>query len=137
MESLQEERAMLLDELERAYSQGADKWMGCDWPTRFGKCGLNLDGLTAPQALLLARATSGAERADWHAAVPWLTGIEQDASKAQREASQGMALARAGKLREALSHVQRACALEARHHSRLVWQPLYDVIEAHLSAAVS
>jgi hypothetical protein len=126
---------MLTEAIEREYRQAAGKWTGCDWPTEFGKTGLNLNGLKALQALLLARATSGSERADWHAAVAWLTGIEQDAQEAESKAGQAMALARSGQLQEALAHAQRACAVEAKHHRRLVWQPLREAIEAALSAA--
>jgi hypothetical protein len=121
---------MLSEEIDRAYRQGIGKWTGCDWQTEFGKTGLNLKGLKASQALLLARATSGSERADWRAAVAWLARIEQHTKEAEEEARQAVTLAKAGKLPEALACAQRACAVEAKYHNQLVWQPLREVIVA-------
>jgi len=82
---------MQAKEIERAYRQASGKWIGCDWPTEFGKTGLDLNGLKASQVLLLARATSGSERADWDAAATWLTRLEQEAGKAEDEAKQAVA----------------------------------------------
>jgi hypothetical protein len=135
MESLLTESGMFVEEVVGAFSQARGRWEGCDWPTEFGKTGLTLDGLTASQALLVSRATAGSEAEDWRAAVAWLTHIEQEAREAREEASRAVDLTKSGKLQEALAHAQRACTIEARHHSRLVWQPLREAIDAALTAA--
>jgi hypothetical protein len=132
MVSLLSDHTMLADEIEQVYRQFVNQWSGCDWPTAFGQNGLDLNGLKASQAFLLAWATSGSERADWQAALPWLTTIEQEASEANEQARQAVALAQAGNLHEALSHAQRACVLEAKYHDQLVWQLLREAIEAAL-----
>lgn len=113
-----------------AYQQAAGKWRGCDWPTRFGQSALNLDGLRAAQATLMARATAGSEAADWRAAVRWLTEVEGDARAAEQEARTAAALADSGELDEAIVCARRACTLESKYHGCLVWQPLYDTLEA-------
>jgi hypothetical protein len=130
VDTLTGEHLMLTEEIERAFRQAAGQWAGCDWPTEFGTAGLNLNGLTAAKALMLARATSGRERADWQAALEWLTRLEQDARAAEDLARQALELARGGELEEALVHAERACAIEAIYHSRLVWRTLRDAIEA-------
>lgn len=120
-------------EMANAFHQAEGQWTGCDWPTQFGKSGLNLSGLTAAQALLLARATAGQEAADWHAAVAWLTQIEYDAATAAALAQTALDLERQGQFVVALVHAQRACSLERKYHSRLVWQPLLDRIRTALA----
>jgi hypothetical protein len=113
-----------------AYQQASGTWRGCDWPTRFSRSTLDLNGLKAAQAMLMARATSGGEGADWRAAAHWLTEVEQDAMKAEEEARTAATLADEGELDEALTHARRACTLESKYHGHLVWQPLCDCIEA-------
>jgi hypothetical protein len=135
MRNLLSEHILLTEEIDQAYLQANGKWSGCDWPRVFGKTGLNLNGLKALQALLLARSTAGSEREDWRAAVTWLTRIEQDAREAEEQAMRAVVQAGSGKLKEALVHAQRACVIEARHHCRLVWQPLREAIEAALAAS--
>lgn len=105
------------------------KWTGCDWPTRFGKTALNLEGLTLPQALLMAKATAGIEAADWKAAAAWLSQVEQDARQAEVEAGRALDLANFGRWSASLEHAQNACAIESKYHSDLIWQPLCDALE--------
>src|ERR1043166_4436913 len=50
-----------LESVERAFARAAGEWTGCDWPTSFGNKGLDLNGMTSYQAILLARATAGVE----------------------------------------------------------------------------
>lgn len=39
-----------IDRVLSAYRHGEGAWSGCNWPTRFGSLGLNLDGVTSAQA---------------------------------------------------------------------------------------
>jgi hypothetical protein len=130
MNSLLSEASTLIKEIERAYLEARTKWTGCDWPTAWGKLLLNLNGLRASQAFLLARATAGGEAAEWRAAAGWLSRIEQDALDAETAAERAITLARFGRLQEALAHAQRAYALEATYHNSPIWQPLREAIEA-------
>jgi hypothetical protein len=122
----------LVEELRAAYLRAAGRWTGCDWPTRFGGAGLNLEGLSARQATLLARATAGQESANWHAAAHWLGQMAEDAHEAQLTAEQAVELAEAGHLAAALTHARRVCALEATYRTPVVWRPLVDLLEAAL-----
>ena len=123
-----------LEQIQDAFAQASGKWTGCDWPTQFGRGNLNLDGLQAGQALLMARATSGSEAADWRAAVKWLTQLESDARAAEVEGRSAADLALAGKLHEGLEHAGLACAIERHYHSRPIWQSLWDAIRSALEA---
>ena len=115
------------------YMQLADQWRGCDWPTQFGQADLNLSGLRAAQAILLAEATSGSEAADWLAAAEWLSQVERDAQRATARAAKAAELAEAGKLPEALRRIEEACAIESQYHANLVWRPLREAIAAALA----
>jgi hypothetical protein len=112
----------------RVYVQNAGKWRGCDWSTALGASKLELRGLRAAQATLLANATSGSEGADWRAAADWLARVERDAEQTDGKAAKAAELAEAGRLTEALRLVEEACALEGRYHADLVWRPLRDAI---------
>jgi len=127
-------RDQWLQQLTARYKQGAGQWTGCDWQTDFGPAHLDLAELKASQVLLLARATSGKEAADWQAAAHWLSRIELAAQEAETEAGIALALATTGQLREALIHAQRACAIETRYHpSQPVWQPFSQALEQVLA----
>src|SRR6516225_3596486 len=39
-----------IEEVCRAYEEGAGAWTGCDWPTRFGTVGLDLKGWKSADA---------------------------------------------------------------------------------------
>jgi prophage DNA circulation protein len=110
------------------YDRLADRWVGCDWPTDFGTRHLDLRGVTARQAALLARATSGQESDQWQDAARWLTKVEADAEAARQAARAASQEALAGQYGRALEHAQRACELEQAYHRRVVWQPLVDAI---------
>ncbi len=116
--------------ISAALATGSGKWTGCDWPTQFGRSRLDLNGLRPSQALLMERATAGNEAAIWRDAVVWLRQVGEDAQLAEIEAQAAACLARSGRLSEALERIQRACAIEARYHTSLVWQPLCTAIEA-------
>jgi hypothetical protein len=117
-----------LSSFDRLYQQASGKWTGCDWRTDFGRSGLNLEGIQSSQATLLAVATAGSESRDWYSAVLWLREVEQVTWEADQEARKATELARLGQLEEALHHAERACELERRYHTRLIWQPLRDAI---------
>jgi len=120
-------------EIAAALAASSGAWTGCDWPTQFGRNHLNLKGLRSSQALLMERATSGSEGADWRDAVAWLRRVEQDARQAESEARVAVRLAGCGRLLEALECAKRACAIEARYRKPPTWESLKDVIEAALS----
>ena len=57
----------------RAFDEAVGTWAGCDWPTRFGKAGLDLDGWSAAEAEAVAEEQRGtAEETDWRGASRWL-----------------------------------------------------------------
>ena len=120
----------LLDPAERAYEAGRGAWTGCDWPTSFGQTGLDLNGITAHQALLMSRATAGEEASDWREAVNWLRLVEADAEAAEEAARWAVAHAARGDLAAAAREARSACDLEARYHPVPVWADLREVLEA-------
>ena len=121
---------MSLNGITTAYQHGRGRWSRCDWPTSFGRSGLDLNGLESSQALLLARATAGRESADWRAAAQWLREIEEAAEQAELEAH----LATAGRLCDALRHAQRAVELSAAYPRGRTWEPLRAAIARSLGA---
>jgi hypothetical protein len=123
----------LLEGVLRAFLGATGQWTGCDWPTEFGSLPVNVQGLTAAQVQLLARATSGEEAAQWQAVYRWLAGLEKEAREAEAHAEAAVALARAGQWLEALESANRAVALEAVYHQRPVWQPLREAIQASVA----
>lgn len=124
-----------LEAVERAFYRASGTWTGCDWPTTFGDTGLDLDGLTSHQALLMARATAGSEAADWREAVHWLRTIEADAEAAEEAARWAVEAAARGELATACRDAQAACELEARYHSRPVWRDLRERLDEALADA--
>src|SRR5262249_9728411 len=87
-----------LPAVEHVFQRTRGKWAGCDWPTSFGETGLELNGLRSGQAVLMARATSGAEATDWREAVQWLRLIEADADAAEVAARRAVEHAARGEL---------------------------------------
>jgi hypothetical protein len=77
----------------------------------------------------MARATSGKEKADWLAAVTWLTEIERHANDAAYEAALAVRRASAGDLNEAVQHARRACEVEEQFHPNPVWALFKDTVE--------
>jgi hypothetical protein len=121
----------------RVFEAATGTWTGCDWPTRFGKTGLNLDGWSAAEAQAAAEEQRGtAEEADWRAAARWLARVEQFAQRAEQEASQAVLDAAAGAWRGALEHTQRARACEfltgrtVWRGTPTTWQPLLRAVFA-------
>jgi hypothetical protein len=119
----------LQDALREAYEQARGTWTGCDWPTSFGQTGLDLNGITSHQALLMARATAGEESSDWREAVRWLRLVETDAEAAEEAARWAVEHVARGDLPGAARSIQTACELEARYHPRPVWTDLRDVLD--------
>lgn len=120
--------------IRAAFQPAAGQWTGCDWPTTFWTTRLNLDGLRASQAFLLARATTGAEAADWRAAVTWLTQIEKHASRVEALAQRAERLSQASQMREALEIARQACRFESSYHRAPIWQAFCEAIEEALKA---
>jgi hypothetical protein len=120
----------LQETLQEAYEQLRGAWSGCDWPTSFGQTGLDLNGITSHQALLMARATAGEESGDWREAVRWLRLVEADAEAAEDAARRAVELAARGDLAAARRASETACDLEARYHPRPVWSDIRDALAA-------
>ena len=119
-----------LEAVDWAFDRGRGAWTGCDWPTSFGDTGLDLNGMTSHQALLMARATAGLEAADWREAVQWLRLVETDAEAAEEAARSAVDAVARGELAAARRDAQSACDLEARYHPRLVWADLKEALES-------
>lgn len=102
---------MGLEDIRRAYEKATKRWIGCDWPTRFGKAGLNLCHVTSQMAAEKANQP-GEPRDDWLAARHWLAQIEQCADRAEMQAALALAAANAGDFAAALQHADCACAIE-------------------------
>lgn len=133
-ESTSTQAALVLEPVLQAFRQASGRWKGCDWPTALGQRGLNVEGLRAAQVLILARATSGREGDDcWDAAL-WLSRVEEEAREAENNAALALSLVGSGNLVAARECARRACAIEARYHRELVWQALYQAIEAAITS---
>jgi hypothetical protein len=120
----------IVEAVEKAYAQARGTWTGCDWPTSFGDSGLDLNGITSGQALLMARATAGVEAVDWLEAVHWLRLVEADAEAAEEAARSAVDLAARGNFAVALREAHTACDLEARYHPMSVWAELRHTLES-------
>ena len=124
-----------------AYREAVGTWTGCDWPTKYGKAGLDLDGWTAEEAAAAAQDHRGtAGEADWRDASRWLARVEQFARRAEVEASQAVQAAAAGAWNDALGHAKWAQACEfltgrtVWRGSPSTWQPLLRAIFAAMPA---
>jgi hypothetical protein len=96
-------------EIYRAYEVGVGAWAGCDWPTRFGTTGLDLNGCTAAEAQAMAvDATGTAAAEDWSAAACWLSRVEEHARQAESHAVAAAKAVAAGQWDEALCQAHRA-----------------------------
>ena len=121
--------ATVPEAVRESFDRSRGQWTGCDWPTNFGHSGLDLNGMTSHQAVLMSRATAGAEAADWREAVGWLSLVEADAETAEEAARWAVQHACRGDMASALREAQAAVQLEARYHAVPVWSELLRVIE--------
>lgn len=131
-----EPESVTLEEIERAFEEAAGSWTGCDWPTQFGKTGLNLNGWTTAQATGMALETMDAVVSeDWSAAATWLSLVEHHARQAQAKAASALEAVRQDRWEEALHFAEWAWALEFatgrpfRRGFPLTWQPFRQRIE--------
>lgn len=135
-----EGRAPNIDDIRWIHEEAKGAWTGCDWATRFGKSGLDLNGWTAAQAESRAAETDGAARDNWRLAARWLGLVEHHARLAETEANEAIAAAQAGDWCDARRHAVRAWVLEfatgrpMRHGFPVAWQRLRQVIEEAASA---
>jgi hypothetical protein len=119
--------------VRRAYEEGVGTWTGCDWPTHFGKSGLDLNGMSAKSVALSMADAEPAE--DLRAAAVWLAEVERRAREAERHAVAAVKAVAEGRWEDALRNVECAWALEfstgrpLRHGFPLTWQRLREVIE--------
>lgn len=119
---------MTTRDINDAYETAKDQWQTCDWQTEFGPLKLNLNGLRSIHLERLGHATSGQESRAWRMAATWVREIEAAAAKAQELAMQARDAFLQQNLCEAISLIERACALERRWHPEPVWQQLEQVI---------
>jgi len=123
-------------EVDQAYEEGTGTWRGCDWPTRFGKMGLNLDGWNAAEARSMTQKNQGTPVGDgWLAAARWLAQVEEHARQAEARAAAAVAAAKDGDWPAALQLAELAWALEFTtgraiwHSFPLAWQKLHRAME--------
>lgn len=126
-----------MDAIRNAHQAGRFQWRGCQWPGEFGPMRLNLNGLTARQAWILANATAGTESQTWRQAAEWLESVERDATTAEAEASLAVQLAADGHLHEAERHARIACELQQKYSAKPVWIDLLNCIRDEQSAFAS
>jgi len=131
-----------VDDIVESFAEAAGKWTGCDWPTRFGKTGLDLNGITAAKAKDAAwEATTNDELEDWNEAVPWLERIENLAERAEVHAVHAVEAAKEYNWPKAVSHARWARALEfacgraVRRDGRLTWGPFCKTVEEAAGAS--
>jgi hypothetical protein len=123
-----------MEQIRLAYEEAAGKWSGCDWPTCFGKTGLDLQDCTAAMAEHLAMESSGIGSSDWMAAARWLAQVELNAEQAEVQGALALAAANAGDVAGALEHAAKACELERETGRPPVgcggpgWQRLQDAL---------
>jgi hypothetical protein len=132
-----------LERITRAYEEAQGKWIGCDWPTQYGRKGLDLNGWTVAEAnYVAARTVDPEERAEWTEAANWLVRLKAHSQWAEQQATLAVAAARAGRWEEALQRVRWARALEfstgrnLRRAEPSTWDPLFRAIEAAIQAQV-
>jgi hypothetical protein len=102
-----------MEAVYRTYEEGKGTWAGCDWPVRFGRTGLDLNGLTVADAEAVEVDAIGTEAAeDWAAAARWLAHVEEYARQAETHAAAAVKAAAAGQWEEAVQHAHRAWARE-------------------------
>ena len=82
--------------LREATELAHEAWKGCDWETRFGSRGLNLQSIRSRQAVLAAKAMRGTEADCWHEASAWLSFIEGQARNAANHADEALRSAETG-----------------------------------------
>jgi hypothetical protein len=126
-----------LEAVCRAYEKGVGTWTGCDWPTCFGKSGLDLNGWTAAEADgMFLETLDPMQREDWRVAARWLAVIERRAQEAEKKAAAAVEAAGAGRWEVALHNAELAASLEfstgrvLRHGFPVAWQAFREEIEA-------
>jgi hypothetical protein len=125
-----------LDEVVRTFEEGFGQWTGCDWHTRFGMSGLDLEGWTAETARRKCSEVVGSEAwEEWKAATAWLAEVECEAHMAEAHATMTVVAANAGDWKGALEHARMARVIEFNtrrplHSATFTWHPLYQAVEA-------
>jgi len=117
-----------LQTIQQHYEAAVGQWTGCNWQTAFGPKKLNLQGILARQASLLAEATSGEETAAWDDAERWLLQVEADAKTAAKHGENAVMLLASGHRDDAIAEADKAVALESRYRESLFWKPFRDTI---------
>jgi hypothetical protein len=125
-----------MEPIARAYEEARGTWSVCDWPTCFGRAGLDLNGWTHSRAEAWAVETAGLAAEDWAAAAQWLRGVEGLAGRAETQAALALRAANAGQWREARQHAHQAWALEFATGRPIwrgeppAWDKLWQAVEA-------
>jgi hypothetical protein len=130
-----------LEDVVESFAEAAGRWTGCDWPTRFGKSGLDLNGCTPATAKVRAAVAATAEQADeWRSAASWLEWLESMAEDAEMHAFHAVEAAKSGAWSKAVEHARWARALEfacgrtLRRDGQLTWGPFCKTVEGAAGA---
>lgn len=123
------------DLLRRLADEARSGWLGCDWPTSFGKRNLELSGLRSRHALLAAKATRGDEAACWLEAAKWLETVENDAAEAASLADQALRSNEAAGSLEPIDCLLRAERLEAKYRDPVVYRKLREAWQTFFVAS--
>ena len=120
-------------QIEQICQEANAAWTGCDWPVEFSMHRFQLQHMTSSQCQLMARATAGSEAESWWEAASWLARIEHEARAAGNAARAALDAMAVNQWDAALTHARIACDIEARYHTKLVWQQLRDAIEREVN----
>ncbi|MGL4549841.1 MAG: hypothetical protein ACRC33_01535 [Gemmataceae bacterium] len=143
------------DKVGAAYELNQGRWSGCNWPTRFGSLGIDLDGVSAALARRIASRWSGLTSAggpsddqwdacggmaaslglpparfawEWGLAAAVLAAIESDARTAERQAEAAYRAARDLDWVRALRHARRAAVIESGYPAPRGWRRLLRAV---------
>lgn len=105
------------------------RWQGCDWPTKFGDDGLDLNGIRSRQSNLAAKATRGKEAIQWAAATAWLAEVEADAARAAELAQQSLDEAMRSCWDSANDLIHQAELLESKYEKSNDYQQIRQALK--------
>ncbi|MCA9265641.1 MAG: hypothetical protein KDA60_17390 [Planctomycetales bacterium] len=114
--------------IDVTFDRSKEQWESGQWWPEFGPLQLDLRGLNAKQAKLLANATAGQEAFQWTAATHWLTAVATDIQRATAAARQARDYAKHGNWDCAIAAVETACSVEATYHPVQFWDALHKAI---------
>ena len=114
--------------LQQLVTRASSGWTGCNWQTAFGPRQLNLAGIRAYQAQVIAEATPGEESQAWADAARWLRVVEHDAKLAATHGKQALQFASSGDALAARTQIVFAIGLEAKYRSPIAWPAVWSAL---------